>query len=324
MDRHRLAYLIKQLRSHQISRAERAELEAYWHVAENDRTRFDRLTSDEKLLARNAIYDGIKRRIRTAEDGSGSMRTRRMVPASQWFLRIAASVAVLVALAFLWSKMKSPAVLELRTGYGEQKTVTLPDKSTVVLNGNSALRFSSSWSAAVVREVWVEGEAYFQVTHTLDNKEFIVHTKNDMDVQVLGTRFNVKAREGKAQVMLQEGSVRLEVENGETTETMLMVPGELATLHNETLSKTTVKPEEYVSWTENKLLFNQTTLGEVAAILKDTYGMTVIFEDASLRGRTLSGEISVDDVDDILKAIHASMGIGITREDKRVTFHGRN
>lgn len=319
MDKDRLQYLIQKQRLGDITPAERDELEAFWYLAQNDETRFKRLSAEEMEFARQVMYDGIKARIDFGNKAEKAAVRSLSTPA-QWLLKIAASVAVVIALSVFWTDTPPPDQ-EFHTAYGEQMTIELPDQSTVVLNGNSTLRFSPSWSPKLHREVWIEGEAYFDVIHTLNHQKFIVHTKNEMDVQVLGTKFNVKAWGGKTQVMLQEGSVRLEVGVDQATESITMEPGELATLHNDTLTKTTVRPEEYVSWTENKLFFDQTALRDVAEILKHTYGMTVAFEEESLADRKLSGEISVVQVEDILKAITASMGVEISRVGDSVTFY---
>jgi hypothetical protein len=58
--------------------------------------------------------------------------------------------------------------------------------------------------------VWIGGEGFFDVTHTINHRKFIVHTQNDMDVRVLGTKFNVRIR-SETEVMLQEGKVNLEI-----------------------------------------------------------------------------------------------------------------
>lgn len=83
------------------------------------------------------------------------------------------------------------------TQYGEQRVVELPDHSVVSLNANSTLRFRNDWSQAnTLREVWLDGEAFFSVQKqegAAGPAKFIVHT-NDLDVEVLGTRFNVSNR----------------------------------------------------------------------------------------------------------------------------------
>lgn len=318
MDKSRITYLVQKLRSKQAAPEERDELESFWHLAQQDKTLFNALSGTEKESIRLAVYEGIKSKIGEME--RSRQPVHRTMPSSSWLLKIAASIAFILAITVFWTQYKT-AVKEFQTSYGEHLTVALPDNSVVVINGNSTLRYNPSWTKDGDREVWIEGEGFFDVTHIINDQKFIVHTRDNMDVQVLGTKFNVKIRRGKTEVMLQEGKVRLDVGESELTETMMLRPGELATLEDSKLMKVKVRPAEYASWKEHKLFFNQTPLREVANILEDTYGIQVVFESEEIADRKLSGEISSDKATDILKAIKESFDINITHEGSQVVFH---
>lgn len=318
MDKSRIAYLVQKIRKNQANSEERNELEAFWHLAQSNDTVFDTLTSTEKDAIRLTIFQGVKSKIALLEN---SRKTKhRTMPSTGWYLKIAASITFIILISVFYTQKKS-GVREFQTAYGQHLTITLPDSSTVVINGNSLLRYYPSWNEESDREVWIEGEAFFDVTHTVNDQKFIVHTRADMDVQVLGTKFNVKTRRGKTEVMLQEGKVRLDIEKTELKETMTLQPGELATLEDRKILKMKVRPSEYVAWKEHKLFFNQTSLREVANILEDTYGIEVIFEDETLAYRKLSGQISSEKADDIFKAIEESFDISITNDGRKVVFH---
>ena len=91
------------------------------------------------------------------------------------------------------------------------------------------------WNDADGRQVWLEGEAYFQVQKKPSTVEkFIVHTRQ-VDVEVLGTRFNVNTRRQRAVVSLEEGKVRLSVHGGdaavlEKKSAMIMRPGQVVVI----------------------------------------------------------------------------------------------
>ena len=100
-------------------------------------------------------------------------------------LAIAASLAGLIALgAGFW--MLSQQDIIYKTAYGETKTVELPDGSKVTLNTNSNIRIKHAWNAEIPREVWLDGEAFFKVSHQGNNQKFVVHTQDNVDVEVLG------------------------------------------------------------------------------------------------------------------------------------------
>ncbi|MBK8505327.1 MAG: FecR domain-containing protein [Saprospiraceae bacterium] len=93
-------------------------------------------------------------------------------------------------------------------GFGERQKIVLPDGSAVDLNANSSLRLGSQWVEGI-QEVWLEGEAYFEVEKNLSKGvKFTVHT-NGPDVEVVGTHFNVDSRKEETRIYLEEGKVCL-------------------------------------------------------------------------------------------------------------------
>jgi ferric-dicitrate binding protein FerR (iron transport regulator) len=172
------------------------------------------------------------------------------------------------------------------TQYGETRSIVLPDSSVVYLNANSTLKYADKWQQKSTREVWLNGEAFFDVKRkaksakeikSTDPEGFIVHT-HQLDVVVLGTRFNVNERRGHTKVVLHSGKVKLQASNKPD---LLMEPGELAELsaNADKLVKKIVDTEKYSSWINNQLIFEDTPQWEIAAILKDNYGITIAYEE---------------------------------------------
>jgi transmembrane sensor len=115
--------------------------------------------------------------------------------------RMAAAVALLLltGTVYLFVQRYNQEV-RYTTGYGNTQKVTLPDGSVVTLNANSTLSFHPRWSSQQPREVWLQGEAFFCVEEKPGggNAKFRVHTSY-LNVEVLGTQFNVKERRGNTQ-----------------------------------------------------------------------------------------------------------------------------
>ena len=135
------------------------------------------------------------------------LKSRRRV----WLAAASIAALLLIGAALWFTNRNTESSLVFATNYGEMKTLTLPDDSKVILNGNSSIRFKSNWDKNEPREIWLEGEAYFNVTHV--NKDtsqiqpferFLVYT-NDLTVEVLGTSFNIRKRRGKTEVVLEVG-----------------------------------------------------------------------------------------------------------------------
>lgn len=315
MDRYLLAQLIKRYRSGQATEQERYLLEEIWKSAELDTSTIDSLSSQELETLKVKIFASTRRRIQEIEK---TKRSRRIRP---WVFSVAASVslAIIASVVVFWYASRPR---EIRTGFGERLAVTLPDQSTVTLNGNSVLRFNKVWNDHDRREVWIDGEGFFAVKHTKSNQKFIVHASSQLNVEVLGTKFNVKSRDLKSEVMLTEGKVKLDVQNAPVASVFLK-PGELATMSDKKLSKRAVKDRQYTSWLNYTLLFDRTTLREAAILLKDTYGLHVTFKDEGLEDRELSGEISSANVDDILLAISQIFNLKVERNGYEVTISSK-
>ena len=313
MNKRELAQLIQNFREGKATEQEKRRLEAYWDNALKDTTPLDNLPPEEQEILKSEMFNSIKTRLHL----KGSTRVSFYRP----LYRVAAAILLLVAVSsVLYFNLPivgehaqldtSSAVIE--TKYGERRTIVLPDESTVVLNGNSKLKYSKNWSGQI-REVWIDGEGFFAVQHTKSHQKFVVHTREGLSVEVLGTKFNVKSREHGSEVLLTEGKVKLNVDNTESP--VYLNPGELATVKENQLSKRVVEGIQYTSWVRSKLVFDKTPLNELAQILQDTYGLKVSFQNEDLKQRQLSGEISSASADDILFAIAETFNIKVSKMD---------
>lgn len=178
---------------------QRRQIEQVWHLLDQARDgRRIRPSLDQAWTEMLAAIVPNTVRTRTATRAPARRRT---------LLAMAAAVVVLVS--FWW--MARPAAVS--TSAGEQQAVRLPDGSVVEMNSETTVHYErlfARWPAAIFRDrrVRLEGEAYFRVVPS--STPFIVET-HDAAVEVLGTEFNVRARDGGAGtvVTLATGRVRL-------------------------------------------------------------------------------------------------------------------
>lgn len=199
---------------------------------------------------------------------------------------------------------------------GMINTVTLEDGSIVTLNANSSIQVRRDFMDHENREVWIQGEAFFEVRRKHDLMKFIVHTKN-FDVEVLGTKFNINNRHGKTEVMLAEGKVKL-VSKGQKP--LIMEPGEKVTLadNQEHFEKQIVNPKRYEAWRNNMLVFENTPLTEVARTIQDYYGVEVKVSDSLLATRQFTGTLPNNDLDVILLALGTAYNIEFERKGDQI------
>lgn len=214
----------------------------------------------------------------------------------------------------------------ISTNFAQTRIVPLPDGSVVILNANSTLRYSTNWKENEDREVWLNGEAFFDVQKKPDwaNAKFTVHTEQ-LHVEVLGTTFNVNNRRGKVKVVLNTGKVKLKpVDNNK--DTLTMQPQDLVefTASQHDFVKKKVNPEEYSSWRNHKLVFNETPLYEIAQVLEDNYGLEIRFVDSALKSRRFTGAIPNRSIDLLLSVLSQSMNIQIIKNNQTIIINTKN
>lgn len=286
-----------------------------------------------ELPARNALGEAAQAQTRQAilsrlMRSIGQANERRSASRFRWGA-VAAVITLLVAVSgYLLFPHIWPPRQHYTTAYGEQRRITLPDGSQVVLNANSTLETAATWGPEQAREVWLDGEAYFSVTHLAApdvqniagapaNTKFVVHS-GPLDVSVLGTKFNVNSRNGDTRVVLASGKVQVNTRRGAAPDSLLMKPGDLVQFHarQATYSRKKVNPALYTAWKEYRFIFNDTPLPEIGRLLEETYGYTVIIEDKALVNKKLTGELDTHDPDVLLHALSASFNIRVQKENQ--------
>ena len=210
----------------------------------------------------------------------------------------------------------------VQTAYGQLTSVILPDSSAIVLNAHSKVVFQKKPQTGSAREVWLEGEAFFNVRHlnlnplaVLPPERFIVHT-GDLDIEVLGTSFDIRKRREKTEVVLQTGKIKL-LFIRKSRPDIVMSPGEVVTYQprENTVVRTTTTPEDYSAWKEKKLILNNPTVTEIIAYLEDNYGTKIILRDEKIGTRVIEGPILLNNLDDALFVLSTVLHADIIKKD---------
>lgn len=179
----------------------------------------------------------------------------------------------------------------LSTPNGRMFHVQLPDGTLVWLNAASSVRYPTKFDGNE-RKVSITGEVYFEVMKDM-SRPFIVDVNGKMDVQVLGTSFNVNAyaNEPSIRTTLLEGSIKV-VKEKETG--IMLSPGqqaisdsnELKLLKNPDLTLT-------MAWKDGYFIFNNTPVKEILRQFSRWYDMDVVYEQKA-PDFALSGAIRRD------------------------------
>ncbi|MCT4587371.1 MAG: FecR domain-containing protein [Carboxylicivirga sp.] len=175
----------------------------------------------------------------------------------------------------------------LRVPRGGEFKTTLIDGTQIWLNAQSEIRYPVVFTGNT-REVYLKGEAFFEVAHDAD-KPFIVHTSS-LTTKVLGTSFNISAydEDSSARITLEQGSVKV---NGNGQE-LILEPGWQASLNvrNQLISQK-VKVSHFSSWRDGKLSFHRMPLEQITSNLQRWYDVEFEFEDEKLKDLQFSGGV---------------------------------
>jgi len=236
----------------------------------------------------------------------------------RWLLSIAASIVLLLGLGYVtyeWWGYES-----LTSPYGQTRTFTLADGSDVILNAHSVLRVPRFGFGNSDREVWMTGEGFFNVRHTVNDHRFTVHTSN-LDIRVLGTKFNVDTRASRTEVMLSEGKVELVKPDAADKRSLTMKPGDQVTLMAGDTAfrrKLTIRPEQVAPYRQNQLVFADTPLSQVAQRIEDYYGIKVVVPNRELARRELTGTLPNNDLTVVLRTLSLSYNLAVDRRPNQV------
>lgn len=269
--------------------------------------------------SQSALFDKISGTI-----SAGQPKIKRFNFSS--FFKVAAVFAVVTLSAVLYFSYWNKETF--KTDFGKIKTLTLPDGSEVTLNGNSKISYATNFDDGA-REVWLSGEALFNVKHinidTNDIKpeeKFIVHC-DDMNIEVLGTTFNVKSRHKKTSVGLLSGKVRLDYNDvSKQQKQFVMAPGDLVK-HAEAaalVQQKIINPKHLTAWISSQLVFQNATLEEMISVLQDDLGYEVTLNDYKLNHLKVEGEINVGSVKELLQILSNTLHLNIKTNNKKITI----
>lgn len=213
--------------------------------------------------------------------------SRKPVRKITWYrlAGVAAAALVIAGIGMLWQDGKSPSpapMLTLQTGNGELKEVILPDSSRIFLNARSAIRYPASFSGRTRTVQLLQGQAYFDVTK--QEAPFIVESHEGMQTIVLGTTFTVMADSvaGHLQVAVKTGKVRV---NRQQNAIATLLPGDgvfydIAKARTRTIH---TDPGSIGEWTSGEVRLSAAGFAEMASLMQQLYGITVIAGNASVQ-----------------------------------------
>jgi transmembrane sensor len=246
------------------------------------------------------------------------------------FYRVAAVVSFLVLVSYIYFSLRTTqqvvvpdrvATLVRSTERGQKITIKLPDGTSVKLNSNSKLSFPEKFRATS-REVILEGEGYFDVTHSA-SVPFIVHTKNS-STKVLGTSFNVNDKnETRTEVTLVTGKVS--VSGNEKPQRIDLKPHQQAIIKTgaNVIDTSSVDVSRFIEWKDDILRFERKPLSQVIIQLEDWYGVDIAIKNKAIEGCLITGKYESETLENVLKSFQFMLKGNYTMTGKKITLTGK-
>lgn len=242
---------------------------------------------------------------------------------------VAASMVLLCGLAIFFSRFNKEQRGKLagdeqyvvfKTRPGERTRVKLRDGTLVNLNADSELRVSDNFGDSV-RMISLKGEAYLEVAKDSVHP-FIVHT-NGAKVRVLGTKFNVKnyPEDKTTTVVVKEGKVQLSKASSEK-EHMILTENERGQFNASFgLKEDNVYANRYTDWKDNKLVFDNQDMSDIARTLKRWYGIDVKIQSNHMGKQRFTGSFEDQSVQFVVEKICYVMDYQYKMTNKQISIY---
>lgn len=199
---------------------------------------------------------------------------------------------------------------ELKTPKGGDYVIQLVDGTKIWLNANSTLRFYTSTKSSK-REVWLEGEGYFEVKKD-KHRPFIVYS-NSQEITVTGTSFNVRSGARSSQTTLIEGGVSI------NKGAFVLAPGQQLNSHNAVDGRISeVDVDEFVAWKNGYFMYNNRPLSQVLKELADWYDVEFQSEGVIKDHKIWATMSRYKNLDEVLKMIELTESAKFIRKGRRV------
>lgn len=269
----------------------------------------------------------LRRMIAGQQDAAHTLS--KIIPVSRRrhaFLRYAwpAAAAVLILVAAGWYLFQSAAnkptpvkdFIAFAVTQQDIRKVTLPDGSTVILNGNSSISITPGFNDKK-REVLLNGTAFFQVAKD-PNKPFTV-ISGRVNTTALGTSFYIHQSSNKAPttVSLLTGKVRVQVEGQPPVQ---LVPYEKSIYHPEQeLVKTTFDNDALVNWTKGMVIFRKANWEQVKNVIEEYFDKKLVIENYK-KDISFTGEFKADQLESILSSLEFTYDLKYTIQNQTVNI----
>lgn len=311
-DQHSEQFIVRYLRN-ELNQQEVDELMNWVNSSSVNRKVFEDFSAVWEVSAKGSVacsidvdcdWQKFKTRVFETKD--------RSINSSYNWLGIAASFVFIVLAVSIYLLVNNFSSNNSTYASGNQvKTIVLPDSTTLILNSNSEIQFSTDYLSE--RVVTLKGEAFFNVLKRSES-DFKVVASNGF-VKVLGTRFVVNTNEVNDlfEVKVERGKVLMS--SGD--QSIVLTAGMEGVLNDETIDVNNSFDAKEIEWKSSRIVFKSASLVEVVEQLKISYSTfdnyQILSSDNTTRVTTVFENQTFDEV---VQELSAHFGKKITLDNR--------
>lgn len=208
----------------------------------------------------------------------------------------------------------------IKIPYGKRFELKLSDGTNVHLNSGSSLRYPVRFVEKDKRQVFLDGEAYFDVTK--DAKHPFIVSSNDMNVKVLGTKFNVTSykKDAKTYAVLVEGSIAASSKL-EQNDNVILKPGYRAYFEDKKLKTEVADVRKYVAWVSGELMFIDDSFDVISNKLERKYNVEIINNYKDLDDIVITATFKNENIYQVLKTFQTYEAFDFTINNRTITIN---
>jgi ferric-dicitrate binding protein FerR (iron transport regulator) len=274
---------------------------------------------DEKTS--NRLYESIRTTISSKKKQlfSYSIWRKTLRWAAVFILPVISAVSVYFLMSNTIENDATP--ITVTADRGEKAKITLSDGSRIWLNSGSSLSYNETFSRKT-RDVYLTGEAYFEVAED-KKRPFTVKTK-EMDIQALGTAFNVSAYDDErfSSSVLLKGKVKVTAYGQE----YILEENEraISDKKNHILSTDMVYASDFVEWKKGNLYFRNRSFEEIANTLSRIFNVDINFASDELRTIRFSGTLGSSSIRNTLDILSLTSPMRYKMKGTVIELYYRN
>lgn len=315
----RIEELYQQYLSGQLSQADFEQLQHDVNTV-SDEELWDIMCDNYSMTAETAKMN-CETQQRMLKNIHAKIKRKKLYALAYECLRYASMLVLIVSLvggSYWWltsSTAPTPNYTYVNVLPGNKSKITLPDGTNVTLNGNTQLRYDVE--PRKHREVvLMKGEAYFDVAKDA-NCPFRVHV-NDMQIEVLGTQFNVRLNEDAIETALLSGAVQLSSDS--LLQDYQLRPGKKS-IYRPASHQITICDNDGLTdarWKDGYLAFNSLPFSKVLQEIENWYGVKIQLRNQCLANDKLTGAFYKETLESVLVSLSMQYGFKYKMEREHI------